>query len=371
MDRGLREQWRSHLCGLCLTLRDVAGQGSRVLTGYDVLLPSVLVEAQAGRSATTTAAPCPLRGFRTAEVLLSTSPAMQVAAATALLTGAAGLEDKVADGDIPAAARPLASRIGNRFSERGEAVSTATALDSRAVVTATRRALLKERDPDASLEEILEPAGSAVAAVFAHSATAADVPQNRALLAAAGDAFGRLVHLLDAVADRSADRRHHRYNPLEATGTDDRAARALADSLVGTIRGALAASHFVDRSLVDVLFGPTLTAAVTRAFPPAVPVARRSLPGATEWSGSPDRRRGTGSVVGVAVAAATARAAMWGGGRRRRRYRDDYDPYYGDPYVRPRRRFGSSCGQLLACECCANCCCNECCGGDNCCCCVV
>ncbi|MDQ1398241.1 MAG: hypothetical protein QOK20_173, partial [Acidimicrobiaceae bacterium] len=72
MDRGLREQWRSHLCGLCLTLRDVAGQGSRVLTGYDVLLPSVLVEAQAGRSATTTAAPCPLRGFRTAEVLLST-----------------------------------------------------------------------------------------------------------------------------------------------------------------------------------------------------------------------------------------------------------------------------------------------------------
>ncbi|MDQ1376820.1 MAG: hypothetical protein QOE15_993, partial [Acidimicrobiaceae bacterium] len=36
---------------------------SRVLTGYDVLLPSVLVEAQAGRSATTTAAPCPLRDF--------------------------------------------------------------------------------------------------------------------------------------------------------------------------------------------------------------------------------------------------------------------------------------------------------------------
>lgn len=97
----LQEQWRRHLCGLCLTLRDEAGQGARVLTGYDVLLPSVLVEAQAGPSPTTTAGRCPLRGFATADVLARDSPAMRVAAATALLSGSAALEDKVADHDIP------------------------------------------------------------------------------------------------------------------------------------------------------------------------------------------------------------------------------------------------------------------------------
>ena len=58
------ERWRAHLCGLCLTLRDTAGQPERALTGYDVLLLSVLVEAQAGRVSTTTAGPCALRGFR-------------------------------------------------------------------------------------------------------------------------------------------------------------------------------------------------------------------------------------------------------------------------------------------------------------------
>src|SRR5207248_8123442 len=65
----LQERWRAHLCGLCLTLRDEAGQSARVLTGYDALLLSVLVEAQAGVLPTTTAGRCPLRGMRTAEVV--------------------------------------------------------------------------------------------------------------------------------------------------------------------------------------------------------------------------------------------------------------------------------------------------------------
>jgi len=40
----LRRQ--AHLCGLCLTLRDTAGQAQRVLTGYDVLLLSVLLGSE-------------------------------------------------------------------------------------------------------------------------------------------------------------------------------------------------------------------------------------------------------------------------------------------------------------------------------------
>ena len=33
----LQERWQAHLCGLCLRLRDEAGQSARVLTGYDAL----------------------------------------------------------------------------------------------------------------------------------------------------------------------------------------------------------------------------------------------------------------------------------------------------------------------------------------------
>src|ERR1700722_10596464 len=85
----LHARWVGHLCGLCLALRDRAGQSARVLTGYDVLLVSILTEAQTGRLATTTAGACPLRGFRTAEVVDASTPAMRAGTAAALLAGSA------------------------------------------------------------------------------------------------------------------------------------------------------------------------------------------------------------------------------------------------------------------------------------------
>ena len=43
---GLFGEWAAHLCGLCLTLRDLHGQSARLVTNYDGLLVSVLTEAQ-------------------------------------------------------------------------------------------------------------------------------------------------------------------------------------------------------------------------------------------------------------------------------------------------------------------------------------
>jgi hypothetical protein len=77
----LHARWQAHLCGLCVTLRDVAAQAERVLTGYDVLLLSVLVEAQAGQVGTSTAGPCPLRGLRPATVVASSTGAARLAEA--------------------------------------------------------------------------------------------------------------------------------------------------------------------------------------------------------------------------------------------------------------------------------------------------
>lgn len=47
MCASLFKEWMAHLCGLCLTLRSEHGQSARLVTNYDGLLVSVLVEAQA------------------------------------------------------------------------------------------------------------------------------------------------------------------------------------------------------------------------------------------------------------------------------------------------------------------------------------
>jgi len=202
----LGPRWQAHLCGLCLTLRDVAGQPERILTGYDVLLLSVLVEAQAGQVETTRAGACPLRGFRPATVVASSSDAVRLAAAGALLTAAAGLVDKLEDDDLPRPARRSAGRVAGRLSRGGTALAAAIGLDPRPVLRAPGAAAAAEQLPTPGLTALLAPTGDAVAALFAHTAVIALRPQNVPALAATGRAFGALVHLLDAVEDREADR---------------------------------------------------------------------------------------------------------------------------------------------------------------------
>ena len=379
----LHARWQAHLCGLCLTLRDVAGQAERVLTGYDVLLLSVLVEAQAGAVPTTKAGPCALRGGTTATVVRSDTGAARLAAAGALLSAGAGLADKVCDGDVPRAAQPLSRRVAARLARRGSVVADRLGLDPTPVLAAAERAARTESAHAPTLEALLAPTGEAVAALFAHTAVVAGRPENGPALAAAGDAFGRLVHLLDAVEDHASDGEQGKFNPLAATGTSAADARALADRLAAQVLTALDEADLPDRALVDVLLGKELRAAVQRALPAAVEV--------------PEQRRGGTGAFAATLAALTllvpavfigGSSGSCGGGGRRRGHGfggypmsgGGYPPrgydVYGYPPPRRRgypppqaygyRTVGPSCGQLLACNCCANLACNACCCGSSC-----
>ena len=376
----LYERWQAHLCGLCLTLRDLVGQPERALTGYDVLLLSVLVEAQAGQVETTEAGACPLRGFTRATVVASTSDAGRLAAAGALLTGGTGLADKLEDGDLPRPAQPPARRVAARLTRSGTALAAAVGLDPRPVLRAPQAAARAERLPSPALRALLQPTGDAVAALFAHTAVVAGRPQNAPALAECGQAFGALVHLLDAVQDHASDREAGRFNPLEASGTDEPAARALADALVRQVQQSLAAAELADRALVDVLLGRELAQAVHRVLPP--PTCTSAV--------VPQQRSATGALATWALLMnAVFVGGSWGGGgcgprggRRYRGYPPGYGPGagygsrpgYGRGYGRrPQPGYGGgfqsvgpSCGQMLACNCCANLACNACCCGNEC-----
>ncbi|MCA1710313.1 MAG: DUF5685 family protein [Actinobacteria bacterium] len=362
----LHARWQAHLCGLCLTLRDVAGQPERALTGYDVLLLSVLVEAQAGAVATSEAAPCPLRGFTRATVVASSSSAGRLAAAGALLSAGAGLADKLEDGDLPRPVRGPARRAASRVSRTGTTLAAEVGLDPEPVLSAPAAAALAEATPEAGLRALLASTGEAVASLFRHTATVAGRPGNASALADCGRAFGQLVHLLDAVEDLAADAAAGHFNPLTATGTDEAGARAVADQLAAEVAAAYARVEVADGALAEVLLGREVRAAVERVLPTPVEI--------------PAQRGGT--TAGLAVWALMLNAVFvggsWGSGGRggccssgggygrpgygyqQRGYRRGYaPPAYGY------RRVGPGCGQLLACNCCANLACNACCCGAN------
>src|SRR5215831_9329320 len=89
-------EWTAHLCGLCLTLRDLHGQSARLVTNYDGLLVSVLTEAQDPNVAPRrVAGPCALRRLRRAEVLDASAAGAQLAAAVSLVLAAGKIRDHV------------------------------------------------------------------------------------------------------------------------------------------------------------------------------------------------------------------------------------------------------------------------------------
>jgi hypothetical protein len=387
-----------------LTLGQDAGQVSRVLTGYDILLLSVLVEAQAGATSREPAGRCALRAMRKASVVPSAHPAARMSAAAALLAGGMGLLDKAEDADLPAPSLPLARRLGNRLVDRGSGLAREVGLDSGSVLDAAAASSDAEQ-PGRSLDFYLEASGRVVSLLFAYTAELAGRPRNTAPLQRAGAAFGQLMHLIDAVTDYRDDLEKAKFNPLSASATPAGEARKRAEERHAEIRAAMEQVDMPRPDLARSLFGPVLATSIRTAFEPASVQHRRhhrppskgaaassARPGTPPREPSRGRRarpRDAGGQTGTgAMAAATGLgllvangAAMIGGGwgqrGRWRGRRGGYNqgPYYGDPYYGgypPSRGFGGfrmggpSCCDMLACDCCANMACNDCCGGDGC-----
>jgi hypothetical protein len=286
-------EWMAHLCGLCLTLRDLYGQAARLVTNYDGLLVSVLTEAQEPATAMhRTAGPCPLRGFRRADVVGSCAPGAQLAASVSLILAAGKIRDHVADADGAYARRLIASGAGRaaaRWQDAGHRAGAAIGFDTSVLTAAISRQAELERTEGLALADVTEPTETAVGAAFAHTAMLAGQPANAAPLAQAGRGFGRIAHLLDAVEDLAADQQAGAYNPLLATRTTVGQARERCADAAEGIRHAVGRLDLEHAALTQSLLVGEVEVAVGRAFrqltpagsawPPGGPPADQPLPG--------------------------------------------------------------------------------------------
>jgi hypothetical protein len=264
----LRESWLAHLCGLCLALRDDHGHLARLVTNYDGLVISALVEAQAGRSRRS-AGPCALRGMQSADVAVGTGA--RLAASVSLVLASAKVGDHVADRDGAFARAPVRG-VGRQVARRWAAQAARTGLDlgfdTAVLVDAVRRQPEVESSarPGSSVLTVTEPTETAAAEAVAQTAVLTGRPANAAPLREVGRLFGRLAHLLDAVEDLEADRTSGAWNPLIATGTTLAEARRLCDDAVLGIKLAMAEVEFADDRLVHTLLVHEVKESIRRTF---------------------------------------------------------------------------------------------------------
>jgi hypothetical protein len=278
----LRREWMAHLCGLCLALRDEHGHPARLATNRDTLVISALVAAQsAASSGRRHAGPCLLRGLHGADVAVGPGP--RLAACVSLLLVAARLRDHAGDGDGLLRHRALAgitAHLAQGWAEAARQTGATLGFDADPLLTVVERQREAEAAarPGTRLEAVTEPVETAVAAAFAHTAVLAGRPANAAPLAAAGRAFGRVAHLVDAVEDLETDRRSGAWNPLPATDSGLAEARRAVDGAVSELRSALGRTDLIDARLVHLLLAHETAHAVSRAFQGAVETPPQQAP---------------------------------------------------------------------------------------------
>lgn len=260
------------MCGLCLALKQVAGQWARFFTSYDMAFVSVLGEARTGPVPLIPAGRCMLRAGRKAEVVPATAAPMRLASGAALQVGIAGLEDKATDGDLP----PRLARVaGARLRRRAFAGSHLGSDDLGSddlgdVEDAARRAVQLEGTVARSsglsgLKDLLSSSGRAGAALFGLTCRHGGLGPDEGSLARAGEAFGRLAHLVDALEDRSADAEGGRFNPLDHCAVADEQALAYGSSLCSEVVGILTQAQWQDPALVVRLSNEVLPRALARS----------------------------------------------------------------------------------------------------------
>ncbi len=314
----LHAAWLAHLCGLCLTLRDEHGHRARLVTNYDGLLVSVLLEAQAPEASSyRRAAPCALRGFQRADVVPSTDPGARLAAAVSLVLAAAKTRDHVADRDGALRIGVLATTataVADRWAQAGTRTATTLGFDTSVLIDAVARQATLEQTigPGSSVLVATEPTETAVAAAFAYTAVLAGIPRNIELLAEVGRFFGRIAHLLDAVDDYAEDARRGVFNPLHATGTDLEEARRLCEEAHYGLRLALDDVTLRRPRLARALLVNEVGHAIERIFasayspPPTSPGAPIPPPSTSHPSGC----SGAGLLLGACVLT-TCTCGVW------------------------------------------------------------
>ncbi|MCH5641462.1 DUF5685 family protein [Gordonia sp. ABSL49_1] len=272
-DDELMSQWRSHMCGLCVSLRDNHGQAMRLTTNTDAVMVSVLTAAQRVEApASTEVGRCALRGMRPATVVAASEPGVRLATTTSLTLAAAKAFDVTAEQDHALAPRSRVRsaalrQAGRRLrSSAGADESTAMQLGVDDILETLSHQAEIECD-SSELDQITQASGQACAQVFASSAELSGTPANADHLAAIGFDFGRIAHLLDAIDDYESDHESGSFNPLRATDTSRETALAECRTLADAIRTRYAKLTVHDDRLLRVLLLGGLQRAIGRREP--------------------------------------------------------------------------------------------------------
>ena len=251
-----------HYCGVCKTIGAEYGQGPRMLLNHDTVLVAEIMTAlnpSTARHPALTKRNC----FRLPNPEEAPLP-LRYAAATTMLLASAKVRDHVTD------TGKAGWKLLGRFLKKSSSAASTKLEDWGLPVAEIEARLASQSSLEAaplSFSQLAAPTAFATSAVCGSAACAVGRPDAEQALARFGDAFGRMIYILDAWHDYAKDAASRQFNAIQALHGTRENARPELDAAAREVSEAIAAMPLPEKSrdALRLRFEANLSASVEGA----------------------------------------------------------------------------------------------------------
>jgi hypothetical protein len=199
-------------CGLCAGLRRRYALPFALLANCDARLFVLVAASQTQGELRTSTTACPVKAFSQRMPSLENDAAIEFGSACAVLIWRERLLDRERDYRNPLwRLGPMVARPAVRVARR---TLTGLCFPVAEIERARTLQIDVEHTHGLCLNAYLQPTADVLGRIFAHSAELGGKPGSATMLSQLGQAFGRVVALLDACEDLSSDRIRGLFNPI-------------------------------------------------------------------------------------------------------------------------------------------------------------
>lgn len=207
---------RKYHCGLCHMLREEFGLISAVYAGWDGRFLALLLDSQLDSRSQDRTTRCPARLGIRCKYIAGQNIALKFAAAVTICLAHQKYKDNAKDEASTIA--KMGEKLNRRRFEKAVSILSKQGLPYPEIKSAmNQQQELESHKKHYDLNDVTNPAATALSLIFAHTATVAKKTENYPILLEIGKRVGRLVTLLDACYDYLDDAQKGNYNAITAT----------------------------------------------------------------------------------------------------------------------------------------------------------
>lgn len=203
-------EFRIYMCSLCHTLGKEYGVMARLFTNYDMSLCLLTVLSHAKESLRIKRNICPALSIN--KILADELPVLRYAAAITVLLVSEKIKDDIYDENKKYPKKLL--RWVEKRKDKAIKVLRGFGFDPKTIEEAFETQRILEKRGETELFNLMEPTAIVMSEIYAGAAILSGISEYESIFKRIGYSLGKIIYLLDCIADYRHDLMRNTFNPL-------------------------------------------------------------------------------------------------------------------------------------------------------------